>query len=641
MDTRNTVTRTLVIQNLTVVVNCEKGFGSKPMKLVLNVSDDPEGAQLTAQGIVPLVSNDPKSVSSRVSITNKKIRILKRLVSTIEEELEEADEDQAPSERRYRLCFIDEMKELMAAINPYKDAGSPNQVLELDVARVAPGQVIEGALMLPNVPKGPLSRQWVVIGSESREEETGQQPSTATGSRKRKASNQDVANDDDHPQAGPSTAQEVGEERQCRWAHKDLLGWVIKEDAELIQAGRELGKTLAGFSSINGTAFTLEPLNLHIPTFTMSNTNSSEFHMNNLTIVVTCDTELQARPLFMGLSQKLVINVTNPVVENAIISRPITSLPASNHADVSAVAVNALAAIAPPTPSPTNVSAVAANALTAIAPPTPRPTQTEGSPVMTVSSVTESYTSPQSNSITAEGRMEPSPAATVSSVTESYTSSQPELKDSTPRVDALVETPRVDDVRVNTQDYERVLSAIKRDPEGCREILELNISPIRFPSSYRTPPPGAVSDETTIPDSLQSARTWMLNLRSPGAERTANASSTRRARPPNHAVDLFDQRAPSSSKRRRVDPDESPTKRLGSHRLDRIVPNPTSHNASSTTLARPTNAEAHRTLRYVSLEPVPLLSGGEVRPEWLAEAEEINRKGRAAFEVKLKKPYLN
>ncbi|KLO05633.1 hypothetical protein SCHPADRAFT_896091 [Schizopora paradoxa] len=369
--------------------------------------------------------------------------------------------------------------------------------------------------------------------------------------------------------------------------------------------------------------------------------NSSEFHMNNLTIVVTCDTELQARPL------KLVINVTNPVT-------PFEEANIPPHAAIHPISSNVPFTSNHPASTHANIPAVDLDPLMAAAPLTPRETQTggidelqvDGSPAATISSVTESYTSPQSNPGSAGDCLNPSPAATVSSITESYTSPQNGSKESTPHPeDARFETPNNHGPGALTQleeiDTQMIRSIMRRDPEGFREIVELNISPIQYLGE--TP----ANDEETIPDSLQSTRAWTLNLRSPGSEQIADVSlaSTRRApeynraRPTNYDDDLAEQHAPPSSKRRRVDPDESPTQRLGAHHRDSILPNPTSRNTSSNAVAGPANA--HRTLRYVSLEPVPLASGNEVRPEWRVEAEEINRRGRAAFEEKLKKPYPN
>lgn len=121
-----------------------------------------------------------------------------------------------------------------------------------------------------------------------------------------------------------------------------------------------------------------------------------------------------------------------------------------------------------------------------------------------------------------------------------------------------------------------------------------------------------------------------MNLRSPGSQRDTTTSTPRTADRKRTLPDS-DVNPQATASRRRVQ-DETPTKQYGSLRRDRIIPN-------STPVAGPTNA--NHTLRYVSLTPVPLASGNEVRPEWRVEAEEINRKGRAAWEAKMKKRLPN
>ena len=88
--------------------------------------------------------------------------------------------------------------------------------------------------MLPNTPQGILSRQWAVTGSESRRQ--------------------------DQPQAGPSTTRgnameiplppvlddRLRVDRQRRLVQKNLLGWVVNEDAGWDQAADEIGLALAG-----------------------------------------------------------------------------------------------------------------------------------------------------------------------------------------------------------------------------------------------------------------------------------------------------------------------------------------------------------------------------------------------------------
>ncbi|KLO11901.1 hypothetical protein SCHPADRAFT_998511 [Schizopora paradoxa] len=365
-------------------------------------------------------------------------------------------------------------------------------------------------------------------------------------------------------------------------------------------------------------------------------TISQDFQMHNLTIVVTCDTELQVRPL------KLAINITNP----AVTEDTNAPNPATPPHDVSSNAIPILAAPASAVvvtdraePPPASLPDLA-QPTNADVHQTPIRTQMdEGQQAIvspasaaTVSSVTESYTSPQSQTSQIGGRTgaSASPAVTVSSVTESYTSPQDALADTS-------STFCIDNFELDTQLFR---DAFERDPEGVLKVLERNETPKKY---YGDQPD---NDGDVIPDSLQStrARAWSGNLRSPNTEHMDDKVSTpsaerKRACPTSDIDDLANRRV--SSNRRRNDPDETPTKHLGANRRDRIMPTPTTHNLNATgaAVAGPTNAK--RTLRYVSVEPVPLASGNEVRPEWIVEAEEYNRKCRAAFEAKLKRVYPN
>ncbi|KLO11902.1 hypothetical protein SCHPADRAFT_998512 [Schizopora paradoxa] len=209
MTSRKTITRKLIIQNLTVAVNCEKGFGSKPMTIVLNVSDDPEGANLTAQG-----ARTPMSDAKRVSITNKKIRLLQRALELISDENEISAPGSTASD--FKARFESEIKALLPVVKTGGGSVSDKQVLELNVSRAPPGKSIESGFALHSSPPGPLSRQWAVTGPDGF--------------------------------ASSSEVQASSSKLQADADAGDFTSWAIIEDSEWIQAAKELGETLAGLN---------------------------------------------------------------------------------------------------------------------------------------------------------------------------------------------------------------------------------------------------------------------------------------------------------------------------------------------------------------------------------------------------------